>query len=111
MALPDEVRTYMEDLSDAELMRQLHELRPDFFPDPELPDGAMSMDELVAALAEVMDGMSAKWDKVGRLAVLFGACVHASGLTKAEARRALTRFEGATDWQKAEKPLPGETVQ
>ena len=71
-------------------------------------DGDLSMEEFIEALREVMDGMPAKWDRVGRLAVLFGACVHASGLGKEEARRALAKFEGATDWQNAGAPGDGE---
>ena len=71
-------------------------------------DGDLSMEEFIEALREVIDGMPAQRDRVGRLAVLFGACVHASGLGKEEARRALARFEGATDWQNADAPGDGE---
>ena len=71
-------------------------------------DDDREMEEFTEALREVIDGMPAEWDRVGRLAVLFGACVHASGLGKEEARRALAKFEGATDWQNAGAPGDGE---
>ena len=73
-------------------------------------DGPFTLEEFVEFLEETMDAMETKVDKIGRLAVVFGAAVHASGLSKAEARRALARFEGATEWQQAHKPLPGEEV-
>ena len=40
------------------------------------------MDEFVEGLRDLMDGMPAKWDGIGKLAALFGACFHASGLTR-----------------------------
>ena len=57
-----------------------------------------------------MDGMPAKWDRVGRLAVLFGACFHASGLTMREAERSFLRLKGATEWQEAHNPADGEAI-
>ena len=73
-------------------------------------EGDLSMEEFVEGLRELMDGMPAEWDQIGRLAVVFGACIHASELGKEEARRALARFEGATDWQNAHAPGDGEEV-
>ena len=73
-------------------------------------DDDLTMEELIEGLRYLMDGMPAKWDRIGRLSVLFGACIHASGLGKQEARRALARFDGSTDWQNADAPGDGEEV-
>ena len=73
-------------------------------------DDELSMDEFVEGLRDLIDGMPAEWDRIGRLAVLFGACFHASDLSMEEAERAFARLKGATEWWNAHEPAEGEPV-
>ena len=113
MALPDEIRDYLAGVDAEELLERLRELRPDVFP-PVPEDGQGTIDMFIAELRdmlEIIELREPRWDAIGRLAVLFGAAVQASDLSLEDARRAFARFEGATEWQGADKPLPGERVQ
>ena len=76
-------------------------------------DDPFTMEEFVEFLEETMDAMPSTWDRIGKLAVLFGACIDAAKLSDdpVAARRALARFQGGTEWWKASKPLPGEKMQ
>ena len=73
-------------------------------------DDELTMDELMEGLRDIMKAMPPEWGHIGRLAVLFGYCYHASGLNMEDAERAFRRLKGATDWTKAHQPRDGEQV-